>query len=219
MTGAPTNSPRGSGVHPSRRKGGAGTNSGATSASTGGNEPALAAPVVTRLAPAAARVAAPAATPTATTPRAAEIIRIRSPAAIRSPAIPGPIGMGHASLRWRPGRGRRFDRACCGRRGGACCGGTGRVHRWRLPPVTAPSAPRPPAPSCLNKTYLQAGVVMFRDVCSQEWAINSSSVTNPAPTNSACLSKENPQDGVVLFKDNCTSEWAMNPQRGNQAQN
>jgi hypothetical protein len=90
-----------------------------------------------------------------------------------------------------------------------------------LPPVTAPSAPPPPAPSCLNKTYLQAGLVMFRDVCSQEWAMNSSSITSPAPTNSACLSKENPQNGVVLFKDNCTSEWAMNPQQqaDSQAQN
>jgi hypothetical protein len=88
-----------------------------------------------------------------------------------------------------------------------------------LPPVTAPSAPRPLAPSCLKKTYLQTGVVMFRDVCSQEWAIGNSSITNPAPTHSACLSKENPQEGVVLFKDNCTSEWAMNPQQpDNQAQ-
>jgi hypothetical protein len=88
-----------------------------------------------------------------------------------------------------------------------------------LAPFPAPSAPRPLAPSCLNKTYLQTGVVMFRDVCSQEWAINGSNITNPAPTNSACLSKENPQNGVVLFKDNCTSEWAMNPQpANNQAQ-
>jgi hypothetical protein len=91
--------------------------------------------------------------------------------------------------------------------------------RGALPPVTAPSAPRPPAPNCLTKDYLQTGVVMFRDLCNQEWAINNSSVTNTAPTNSACLSKENPQNGVVLFKDNCTSEWAMNPQPAdNQAQ-
>jgi hypothetical protein len=82
-----------------------------------------------------------------------------------------------------------------------------------------PSAARPLAPSCLTKTYLQTGVVMFRDVCSQEWAINGSNITNPAPTSSACLSKESPQNGVVLFKDNCTSEWAMNPQpANNQAQ-
>ncbi len=88
-----------------------------------------------------------------------------------------------------------------------------------LPPVTAPSMPRPQAPSCLTKTYLQTGVVMFRDVCSQEWALNSSSITNPAPVNSACLSKENPQNGVVLFKDNCTGESATNPQQPtNQAQ-
>ena len=88
-----------------------------------------------------------------------------------------------------------------------------------LPPVTAPSAARLPATNCLTKDYLQTGVVMFRDVCNQEWAINNSSITNPAPANSACLSKENPQNGVVLFKDNCTSEWAMNPQQpDNQAQ-
>ena len=68
------------------------------------------------------------------------------------------------------------------------------------------------APNCLTKDYLQTGVVMFRDLCSHEWAINNSSITKPAPAGSACLSKENPQDGVVLFKDNCTSEWAINPQ-------
>ena len=37
-----------------------------------------------------------------------------------------------------------------------------------LPPVTAPSAPRLPTTNCLTKDYLQTGVVMFRDVCSQE---------------------------------------------------
>jgi hypothetical protein len=52
---------------------------------------------------------------------------------------------------------------------------------------------------------------MFRDVCSKEWAMNSTSVTTQAPARSSCLTKENPQDGVVLFKDVCTGEWATNP--------
>jgi hypothetical protein len=52
---------------------------------------------------------------------------------------------------------------------------------------------------------------MFRDVCSQEWAINDTNVTSQSGTRSDCLTKENPQNGVVLFKDVCTNEWAMNP--------
>jgi len=76
-----------------------------------------------------------------------------------------------------------------------------------------------PAPTCLTKTYLEAGKVMFRDVCSQEWAINSTSITVQVAAKAGCLAKENPQNGVVLFRDLCTNEWAMNPPpAGNQAQ-
>jgi len=90
------------------------------------------------------------------------------------------------------------------------------------PPVnmgtTTPSPAPQPAPTCLTKTYLDAGRVMFRDVCSQEWAINTTSVTVQVAAKAACLAKENPQNGVVLFRDLCTNEWAMNPPPGNQAQ-
>jgi hypothetical protein len=101
-----------------------------------------------------------------------------------------------------------------------------RIHRdygWygRYPTTVAPVIARPviaAAPSCLSKEYLQQGVVMFRDTCTKEWAINSTSTQTAS--NAACLTKTNPQDGVVMFKDICSSEWAMNPaQVPDQAQN
>jgi hypothetical protein len=83
----------------------------------------------------------------------------------------------------------------------------------------APVAPAPltavaaPAPTCLTKEYLQAGTVLFKDVCSKEWAMNSTTVASQVVSEAsrACLTKENLQGGVVLFKDACTNEWAMNP--------
>ena len=105
-----------------------------------------------------------------------------------------------------------------------------RIHRdygWygRYPaavaPVIAPVIAKPiiaAAPSCLSKEYLQQGVVLFRDICTKEWAINNTS--SQTASNAACLTKANPRDGVVLFKDICSSEWAMNPaQPADQAQN
>jgi hypothetical protein len=101
-----------------------------------------------------------------------------------------------------------------------------RVHRdygWygQYPTTVAPVIARPimaAAPSCLSKEYLQQGVVMFRDTCTKEWAINKTSTQTAS--NAACLTKVNPQDGVVMFKDICSSEWAMNPaQAPDQAQN
>jgi hypothetical protein len=100
------------------------------------------------------------------------------------------------------------------------------VHRdygWsgRYPTTVAPVIARPivaAAPSCLSKEYLQQGVVMFRDTCTNEWAINKTNTQTAS--NAACLTKANPQDGVVMFKDICSSEWAMNPaQVPDQAQN
>jgi hypothetical protein len=70
------------------------------------------------------------------------------------------------------------------------------------------------------KEYLQAGVVLFRDVCAKEWAMNSTSATNQVASaeTRACLTKEYPRAGMVLFKDTCTDEWAMNlPDRRAQA--
>jgi hypothetical protein len=65
--------------------------------------------------------------------------------------------------------------------------------------------------SCLAKQYLDTGAVMFKDTCTNEWAINSTTVTAPPGVSaSRCLSKENHPDGVVMFRDTCTNEWAMN---------
>jgi hypothetical protein len=75
------------------------------------------------------------------------------------------------------------------------------------PVVTAP------APSCLTKEYLQAGTVLFKDVCTNQFAMNSTTLPSQVVTAAtrACLTKENLQAGTVLFKDICTNEWAMNP--------
>ena len=94
------------------------------------------------------------------------------------------------------------------------------------PPTIAPvasAATMAPAASasCLTKEYLQPGVVLFRDVCAKEWAMNSTSATSQVVSTEtrACLTKEYPRAGMVLFKDTCTEEWAMNvPDRQARAQ-
>jgi hypothetical protein len=87
-------------------------------------------------------------------------------------------------------------------------------------PVAAPApvvVPAPvaaaAAPTCLTKEYLQAGTVLFKDVCTNQWAMNSTTLPSQvvSAANRACLTKDNLQAGVVLFKDICTNEWAMNP--------
>jgi hypothetical protein len=82
-------------------------------------------------------------------------------------------------------------------------------------PVTAPApiAAPAPAPTCLTKEYLQAGTVLFKDVCTNQFAMNSTTLPSQVVTAAtrACLTKENLQAGTVLFKDICTNEWAMNP--------
>jgi hypothetical protein len=79
--------------------------------------------------------------------------------------------------------------------------------------VPAPVAAAAPAPTCLTKEYLQAGTVLFKDVCTNQWAMNSTTLPSQvvSAANRACLTKDNLQAGVVLFKDICTNEWAMNP--------
>jgi hypothetical protein len=53
---------------------------------------------------------------------------------------------------------------------------------------------------------------MFKDLCTKEWALNTTDVAaQRASANQACLAKEYPRAGVVVFKDVCTNEWAMNP--------
>ena len=72
-------------------------------------------------------------------------------------------------------------------------------------PATAATA------TCLTKEYLDTGAVLFKDVCTQEWAMNSTNVSNKLSTvGRSCLIKDNAQDGVIMFKDVCTQEWAMN---------
>ena len=68
------------------------------------------------------------------------------------------------------------------------------------------------ATPCLTKQYLETGAVMFKDACTNEWAINSTTATaqKASSVGGNCLTKENHPDGVVMFKDACTKEWAMN---------
>jgi hypothetical protein len=68
------------------------------------------------------------------------------------------------------------------------------------------------ATTCLTKQYLETGAVMFKDTCTKEWAINSTTANGQAASSPgrACLTKENHPDGVVMFRDGCTNEWAMN---------
>jgi hypothetical protein len=76
-------------------------------------------------------------------------------------------------------------------------------------PVTTPATAAPP--TCLTKEYLDTGAVLFKDVCTQEWAMNSTNVSNRlSAVGRSCLTKDNAQDGIILFKDVCTQEWAMN---------
>jgi hypothetical protein len=72
-----------------------------------------------------------------------------------------------------------------------------------LPPVTLADD------ACLSKQHLATGAVLFKDVCTKEWAINSTSVAGQR-VNRKCLRKSRHPGGVVMFKDICTDEWAMN---------
>jgi hypothetical protein len=77
---------------------------------------------------------------------------------------------------------------------------------------TATANPVRAATPCLTKQYLETGAVMFKDACTNEWAINSTTATGQKASSVGgnCLTKENHPDGVVMFKDTCTKEWAMN---------
>jgi hypothetical protein len=76
-------------------------------------------------------------------------------------------------------------------------------------PVSTPATAA--TTTCLTKEYLDTGAVLFKDVCTQEWAMNSTNVSNKfSVVGRSCLTKDNAQDGVILFKDVCTQEWAMN---------
>jgi hypothetical protein len=76
-------------------------------------------------------------------------------------------------------------------------------------PVSAPATAA--TATCLTKEYLDTGAVLFKDVCTQEWAMNSTNVSNKlSAVGRSCLTKDTAQDGVIVFKDVCTQEWAMN---------
>ena len=76
-------------------------------------------------------------------------------------------------------------------------------------PVSTPATAA--TTTCLTKEYLDTGAVLFKDVCTQEWAMNSTNVSNKlSAVGRSCLTKDNAQDGVIVFKDVCTQEWAMN---------
>ena len=68
-------------------------------------------------------------------------------------------------------------------------------------------------PTCLTKEYLQPGIVLFKDVCTKQFAMNSTEVADQvvSAASRGCLTKDNLENGAVLFKDVCTKEWAMNP--------
>ena len=72
------------------------------------------------------------------------------------------------------------------------------------PEISATATP----PSCLTKKYLATGAVLFKDTCTEQWAINSTTVARRKPAGRACLSKEI-SDRIMIFRDTCTSEWAM----------
>jgi hypothetical protein len=63
--------------------------------------------------------------------------------------------------------------------------------------------------TCLSKQRLATGAVLFKDVCTKEWAINSTSIAGHR-VDRKCLRKSRHPDGVVMFKDICTNEWALN---------
>ena len=77
------------------------------------------------------------------------------------------------------------------------------------PEISATATP-PSKNTCLTKEYLATGAVLFKDTCTKQWAINSTTVARHKPAGRACLSKEVSDDGIVIFRDTCTSEWAMN---------
>ena len=77
------------------------------------------------------------------------------------------------------------------------------------PEISATATP-PSKNTCLTKEYLATGAVLFKDTCTEQWAINSTTVARHKPVGRACLSKEVSDDGIVIFRDTCTSEWAMN---------
>ena len=57
------------------------------------------------------------------------------------------------------------------------------------PEISATATP-PSKNTCLTKEYLATGAVLFKDTCTKQWAINSTTVASHKPGGRACLSKE-----------------------------
>jgi hypothetical protein len=66
-----------------------------------------------------------------------------------------------------------------------------------------------PDNDCLSKQRLATGAVLFKDACTKEWAINTTSVAGHR-VDRKCLTKNHHPNGIVMFRDICTDEWAMN---------
>ncbi len=63
--------------------------------------------------------------------------------------------------------------------------------------------------ACLSERHLATGAVLFKDSCTNEWAINSTTVSDHR-VDGKCLTKTSHPNGVVVFRDICSQEWAMN---------
>jgi hypothetical protein len=125
----------------------------------------------------------------------------RSPASVAKPESDQTIGTGSPAPLAKP----KYDQvvgiggaaATVLEKPGAGAGST------ILPPITLADD------TCLSKQRLATGAVLFKDVCTKEWAINSTSVAGHR-VDRKCLRKSRHPNGVVMFKDICTDEWAMN---------
>jgi hypothetical protein len=71
----------------------------------------------------------------------------------------------------------------------------------------------PPKTSCLTKEYLATGAVLFKDICTRQWAINSTAVATHKPVGRTCLSKEVSDDRIVIFQRHLHQRMG-NEQRG-----
>jgi hypothetical protein len=97
-------------------------------------------------------------------------------------------------------------------------GKTSAAGQQAAAPTDHSAAPTPQGKSsCLSKEYLASGAVLFKDVCTGQWAINSTANPQRSPADENCLTKEAAGNNFVMFRDRCTQEWAMNalePQAG-----
>jgi hypothetical protein len=78
--------------------------------------------------------------------------------------------------------------------------------------VAGPTIPAPLPPkdsACLSERHLATGAVLFKDSCTNEWAINSTAMSDHR-VDGKCLTKTRHPNGIVVFRNTCSQEWAMN---------